>query len=273
MWNNSLTELPPNVFASQNELEQLYLSGNAIAHLPAGIFSNLAELDTLILDDNNLSELPDALFEGLVELDLFSAAENPGAPFSLDVRLERRDTTDLAAPGPARVALLLAEGAPFSMRIPLSVDGGILSVDTAVIEQGRTASAEFTVTMSSGSQSGTRVAAGPAPPVPEWIVGVEVVAADTLVLFTTSGDVSGEGPTDMAAGTEGQAPRRNEAAPVILVTGLLGSAGWRLRRGSKGRDARLRTGCNAAGGRCTPAARERSAGARAWSRRAAERAP
>ena len=273
MWNNSLTELPPNVFASQNELEQLYLSGNAIAHLPAGIFSNLAELDTLILDDNNLSELPDALFEGLVELDLFSAAENPGAPFSLDVRLERRDTTDLAAPGPARVVLSLAQGAPFTMRIPMSADGGTLSTDTAVIEQGHTASAEFTVTMSSGSQSGTEVVAGPAPPMPAKIVGVEVVAADTVTLFTTSGDVSGEEPVDMAVRTDGHAPEGNATAPVMLVAGLLGSAGWRLRRGSKDRDARLRTGCSAAGGRCTPAGRDRSAGARAWSRRAAGRGP
>lgn len=229
MWHNRLTGLPPNVFASQNKLEELYLGGNAIAQLPAGVFSNLAELDTLTVDTNNLSELPGGLFEGLFELDRFNAVANPGAPFSLKVRLERRDTTDLAAPGPAKVVLSLAEGAPFSMRIPLSVDGGALSADTAVIMQGHTASAEFTVTMSSGSQSGTEVVAGPAPPIPDGILGVEVVAADTLVLFTTSGDVSGAAAPDMSAQADGRVPKRDGAAPVVLVGGLPGSAGWRFR--------------------------------------------
>ena len=211
MWNNRLTELPPNVFEGQERLEEMYLSGNAIAQLPPGVFSSLAALDILMVRDNNLSELPDGLFEGLFDLDRFSAAGNPAAPFGLEVQLERRDTTELAAPGPARVVLSLAEGAPFSIRIPLSVDGGTLSADAAVIELGHTASAEFTVTMSSGSQTGTTVVVGPAPPVPDAILGVEVVAADTLVLFTTSGDSSGA-ETDMAVRTEGQAPEGNGSA-------------------------------------------------------------
>lgn len=187
MWNNRLTELPPNVFASLGNLDGLYLSGNLIARMPEGALSNLATLDTLTLNHNNLSELPDGFFEGLFDLDLLIAHSNPGAPFSLAVQLERRDATDLAAPGPARVVLSLAKGAPLSVKIPLSVDGGTLSADTAVIMQGHTTSAEFTVTMSSGSQSGTQVIAGPAPPVHDRITGVELVAADTLVLFATSG--------------------------------------------------------------------------------------
>ncbi len=272
MWDNRLTGLPPNVFANLENLQELYLAGNAIAQLHAGVFSSLAGLDTLIVRNNNLAELPDGLFEGLLDLNRFSAAANPGAPFSLDVRLERRDTTDLAAPGPAKVVLSLAEGAPFSMRIPLSVDGGSLSADTAVIEQGHTTSAEFTVTMTSGSQAGTQLVAGPAPPIPDKILGVEVVAADTLVLFVTSGDASGTEP-GMAARTDGHGPKRSGAAPAMSIAGLLRSAGPRLRRRSKGKDARPRTGCSAGAGHRRPAARERSAGGRAWSTRASERAP
>ena len=206
MWNNRLTELPPNGFANLSKLKGLYLSGNAITELPPGAFSSIEALDSLSLHHNYLSELSDGLFEGLVDLVYFTAVNNPGAPFDLVVRLERRDTVDLGAPGPANVVLSLAEGAPFLLRIPLSVDGGTLSADTAVIEQGNRASAEFTVTMSSGSQSGTEVVAGPAPPMPDGIFGVEVVAADTLTLFNASGDKASDAERAQAARPGGQTP-------------------------------------------------------------------
>jgi len=273
LWGNRLTELPPSVFSQLTDLETLDISGNQLATLPPGVFSNLSRLKSLAVQQNRLAELPDEIFAGLSVLNALNLENNPGAPFVLDVQLERTDTADLAAPGPAQVVLSLSEGAPFSMRIPLSVDGGTLSTGTAVIQSGRTSSPEFTVTMSSGSQSGTQVVLGPAPRVPDAILGVRLLAADTLVLFTTSGDVAGAEPVGLAARIEGQGPEGRGTAPVTLVTGVLGSAGWRLRPRSKGRDARSRTGCSAGGGRCTPADRERSGGARAWSRRAAGRAP
>lgn len=273
LWGNRLTELPPSVFSQLTNLEALDIAGNQLATLPPRVFSNLSRLKTLAVQGNSLAELPDEIFAGLSELNSLNLEDNPGAPFVVDVQLERTDTTDLAAPGPAQVVLSLSEGAPFSMRIPLSVDGGTLSTSTGVIQSGMTSSPEFTVTMSSGSQSGTQVVLGPAPQVPDSIFGVQLVAADTLVLFTTSGDVSGGGPIGLAARMEDQSPEGGGTFPVTLVTGILGSAGWRLRPSSRGRDAKPRTGCSADGGRCTPAGRERSGGARAWSRRAAGRAP
>ncbi|MXW18544.1 MAG: leucine-rich repeat protein [Gemmatimonadetes bacterium] len=273
LWDSRLTELPPSVFSHLADLEILDISGNQLATLPPGVFSNLSRLKSLAVQRNNLAELPDEMFSGLSELNSLNLEENPGAPFVLDVQLERTDTADLAAPGPAQVVLSLSEGAPFSMRIPLSVDGGTLSTSAEVIQSGSTSSPEFTVTMSSGSQSGTQVVLGPAPRVPDAILGVQLLAADTLVLFTASGDVSGAEPVGMAARMEDQAPEDSGTAPLTLVTGVLGSAGWRLRPRSKGRGARPRTGCSADGGRCTPAGRERSGGARALSRRLAERAP
>lgn len=273
LWDNRLTELPPSVFSQLTELEILDISGNQLATLPPGVFSNLSRLTSLIAKENNLAVLPDEAFTGLSVLNSLNLQDNPGAPFVLDVQLERTDTADLAAPGPAQVVLSLSEGAPFSMRIPLSVEGGTLSTSTAVIQSGTTSSPEFTVTMSSGSQSGTQVVLGPAPRVPGAILGVQLLAADTLVLFTASGDVSGAEPAGMAARMEDQSPEGGGTAPLTLVTGVLGSPGWRLRPRSKGRDARSRTGCSADCGRCTPAGRERSGGARASSRRAAGRAP
>ena len=271
LWGNRLTELPPGVFSELTSLEELFISENQLVELPTGVFTNLTGLKSLIAKSNNLAELSAGVFTGLSELVQLDLDFNPGTPFILDVQLERKDTTDLAAPGPAKVVLSLAEGAPFPMTIPLAVEGGTLSITAAVIERGQATSAEFTVTMNSNSQSGTEVVVGPAPLVPEAMVGVHLVAADTLVLFTTSGDASDAEP-DMAARLEEPGSGTGDLAPVILAAGLLGSTGLRLRPRSRDRGGRSRTGCSAGGGRCRPAGHDRSAGGRAWSRRASERA-
>ena len=187
MWDNRLTELPPGVFSGLTRLEMLSLTENQLAKLPEGVFSGLAALKSLSVARNHLAELSDGVFAGLSELAYLNLGSNPGAPFPLDVRLERTDTLDLKAPGPARVVLSLAEAAPFPMTIPLAVEGGTLSTDRATIERGRTTSAEFTVTMNPSSQTGTAVVLGPAPLVVEPMIGVYPVAADRLVLFTTGG--------------------------------------------------------------------------------------
>ena len=205
LWDNRLTELPPGVFSGLTRLELLSLSENQLAKLPEGIFSGLAALKSLSVANNHLAELSDGIFAGLSELGYLNLGSNPGAPFPLDVRLERTDTPDLAAPGPARMVLSLAEAAPFPMTIPLAVEGGTLSTNEATIERGRATSAEFTVTMDAASQTGTAVVMGPAPLILEPMIGVHPVAADTLVLFTTSGDAS-DGEPDMAARSEEPAP-------------------------------------------------------------------
>ena len=194
VWGNVLAELPPGVFSALEGLEELYLSDNQVTTVPSGVFSNLMALKVLSMHQNELAELPNGVFAGLSELLSLNLDHNPGAPFTLDVRMVRTDTADLAAPGPATVVLAVAEGAPFRMKIPLVIEGGSLSAAMPVIEKGQIESAEFTVTMSPGSQNGTRIFAGPTPPVPDSIVGVNLVAADTLVLFTTSSDVSGSVP-------------------------------------------------------------------------------
>ena len=160
------------------------------------------------------------------ELAYLNLGSNPGTPFPLDVRLERTDTLDLAAPGPAKVVLSPAEAAPFPMTIPLAVEGGTLSTDKATLERGRPRSAEFTVTMNSAGETGAAVVIGPAPLVPEPMIGVHLVAADTLVLFTTSGDAS-DGEPDMAARLEEPAP-----GPLRSFSGVA-SAVKRIRRDSR----------------------------------------
>ena len=270
LYSNQIKDLSDDVLAELPLLRKLILWGNQLTELPPAVFSELTRLEELYISRNKLAELSAGVFTGLSELAQLNLDFNPGTPFILDVQLERADTSDLAAPGPAKVVLSLAEGAPFPMTIPLAVEGGTLSTTTAVIERGQSTSAEFTVTMS--SSSGTEVVVGPAPLVPDRMVGIHLVAADTLVLFTTSGDASDAGP-DMAARLEEPGSGTGDLAPVMLAAGLLGSTGLRLRPRSKDRGARSRTGCSAGGVRCKSAAHGRSAGGRAWSRRASGRAP
>ena len=201
-WGNRLTTLPPGVFSDLSALEGLWLSLNELTELPATAFSTLVNLRELHLDWNRLLELPDSVFLGLARLTGLSLTDNPGAPFQLRATLERTDSEDAAAPGPAHMVLRLGQGAPFDARIPVAVDRGRLSTDTVLLERGRSESAEFTVTQHAGGQDGTQLVAGPASPPPNYILGVEVVVADTVVLFTSSSDGAGDGSSTLAPSYE-----------------------------------------------------------------------
>ncbi|WP_420616114.1 leucine-rich repeat protein [Candidatus Palauibacter sp.] len=180
---NGLEAIPEGAFAGLSRLESLRLYGNRLSRLPAGLFSGLSLLRVLQLDGNRLAALPEQMFFGLSNLDTLLLAENPGAPFALELELERTDTRDPAATGPARIALSVAVGAPFAMTVPLSARGGTLSSESAVLEAGSERSAEVTVTATEGGQSEVQVVAGPAPAVPGGVTGVEIGLGDPLILF------------------------------------------------------------------------------------------
>ncbi|WP_419947489.1 leishmanolysin-related zinc metalloendopeptidase [Candidatus Palauibacter sp.] len=180
---NQLAALPEGAFADLSRLESLRLYGNRLTGLPAGLLSGLSALRVLRLDGNRLAALPERLFVGLSSLDTLLLAENPGAPFALALELERTDNPDPAATGPARIALAVAEGAPFAMPVPLSARGGVLSAEMAVLEAGSERSAEITVTATEGGQDEVQVVAGPVPAVPRRVTGIEVGLGDPLILF------------------------------------------------------------------------------------------
>ena len=264
--NNDISELSTGSFTGMPRLELLVLSGNRLGDLPAGAFSPLAELEELWIGENEvvtlaprafaslgelrhlhlfqnqLSELPSEVFVGLSKLKWLDLQENPGTPFTLSVHLERTDATDLAASGPAQVVVALAEGAPFTMKIPLSVEGGTLSADTAVIEAGKTRSAEFTVTMDSDSDSGTQVTVGPPPPVPSTVFGVGVVAADTVLLFATSSGVA-DAETEVAVGGQGGGVSSDQSAAGLLGGSDGGGCYNAWARTAFSTDAGTRFGC------------------------------
>ncbi|MDE2664300.1 MAG: leucine-rich repeat protein [Gemmatimonadota bacterium] len=180
---NLLAALPEGAFADLSRLESLRLYGNRLADLPEGLLSGLSALRVLRLDGNRLAALPERVFAGLSSLDTLLLAENPGAPFALALELQRTDNPDPAATGPARIALAVAEGAPFAMPVPLSARGGTLSAEVAGLEAGSERSAEITVTATEGGQDEVQVVAGPAPAVPRQVTGIEIGLGDPLILF------------------------------------------------------------------------------------------
>ena len=171
-----------------SSLRVLWLYENELAELPAGVFGGLSSLRFLNLSENGLAELPAGVFGGLTSLESLKLQGNPGSPFSLAIRLERTDSDDLQAPGPATFSARLAEGTPLDLVIRLAARGGTLSADTVKMEAGDTATSEVSVS-GTGSVAVSLTApevpatkCGSYNPVPCY-QGFKFVAADSLVLF------------------------------------------------------------------------------------------
>lgn len=180
---NDLATLPNGIFAGLARLEVLRLYANRLGALPPAPFEGLSRLRILRLERNRLAELPEGAFVGLASLDTVRLADNPGAPFTLRLDIERTDGETPDAASPARIALRLPTGAPFGMRVPLSVRGGEASADTFVIEAGGELSTDVTVTGGGENGGEAQVVAGPPPPTPAAATGLEIGIGDPLVLF------------------------------------------------------------------------------------------
>ena len=185
---NRLTELPEEVFGGLTSLEALNLEANRLGQLSSGLFTDLSNLEILSLAENDLEGLPTGAFAGLKSLKRLTLHGNPGAPFTLTVRTGRTDSDDLLAPGPARLALSIDEGAPFDMLVNVSAQGGELSAEQITIEGGITSSLEFEVT--SNTSAATHVSAGPPPLVSGEFTGIEIDVGDPIVLFSEASNHS-----------------------------------------------------------------------------------
>ena len=179
---NQLAILPVGIFSGLNRLTRLRLDQNQFTTLPANIFNGLSDLQLLDLGENRLVTLPTGVFKHLSNLTRLNLWDNPGAPFTLTLELARTDNTNPEAAGPATVKVKLAEGAPFDMNIPLSVEDGTLSANTATLTSGQTESDPITVT-----QTGTNFATvrlDTAPTVPQNYLGIQMAIGTPLVLFS-----------------------------------------------------------------------------------------
>ena len=216
---NQLTRLPAGLFSDLGKLERLYLHENQLVTLEPGMFSALSSLTELHLNQNRLADLPDRAFSGLSSLGLLDLTENqltrlpagifsdlpallflalrgnPGRPFELALELRRTDSGNLLAPGPATVAVRIAEGAPKSMDIRLSVHSGTLSADRVSIAKGAEWSSEVTVTRPANVQLPTRVEILRVPRFtpPPYFDGITFKAGDRLILFGGSASPGNQG--------------------------------------------------------------------------------
>ncbi len=211
--NNRLAELPAGLFLDLTGMWWLALDRNPLTELPSGIFSTLSNLSGLEITNTLITELPPGVFVGLASLTYLDLRENPGSPFPLTLELLRADNEDLRAPSPAQVGARVVEGAPFTIRLPLSAQGGTLSGDTAVIEIGGAESETFTVTRAPNSPVGTLVAAGPTPEVPEEIRGIGISLPEPQFLFPSTAPVVSLASSSASAPEGGTAVLKVEVDP------------------------------------------------------------
>ena len=179
---NGISDLAP--LAGLTNLTRLEMDANEITDLLP--LAGLNNLITLKLRGNSISELPAGLFAGFANLETLDLAPNPGAPFTFTLELERTDTANRLAPGPAGVAVRLAVGAPFEITVALSVHNGSASVASLTIGAGDTTGTPAQVTAPGGSSTATHVVLDHAPLIPGGFTGVEVRTGRPLVLFAES---------------------------------------------------------------------------------------
>ena len=146
------------------------------------------------MDGNRLDSLPAGLFEGLSGLRELRLAGNPGAPFALAPELRRTDAEPWAA-GPATVEAHLPLGAPFALRLALTLVGGEASAEELAFAAGAVSSGAVRVS----GEGAVRVLLA-APTIPATRCGEApcfdglVAEGATLALFTMPPRVSAEVP-------------------------------------------------------------------------------
>ncbi len=183
--HNRLKWLPPGVFEGLPNLFRLALQDNDLAELPPGIFAGTPKLAELGLESNWLEQLPPGLFAGLSELEWVTLHGNTGAPFPIMPEFVRVDGDPLT-PGPARVVVKVATGAPFAFSVPLSVQSGTISREAVSLLSGDTVSAVFEVSASAEGVA-AHVGFGPlAAVLPEGYEGLALARGEELVLFAES---------------------------------------------------------------------------------------
>ncbi len=202
---NRLRELPPGILEGTTQLEEFYAERNRLGHVPAGVFSGLPRLKRLDLTVNQIRELSPRAFEGLVNLEeirletnyLYSLPpgifagltnlryarlrDNPGSPFPVHAELARADTSDLLAPGPAEVVLRVPTGAPFPIRLPLSVQRGTASPEFLAVEVGDTVS--HTVEVSAAREEAVHVSLATPPAPPAGFEALRIAPGGSMALF------------------------------------------------------------------------------------------
>ncbi|MDE2668203.1 MAG: leucine-rich repeat protein [Chloroflexota bacterium] len=183
---NPLYDLPPGVFDRLVALRELYVGGLGLSRLRPGVFDPLEKLEYLNVASNNLDALPPGTFAGKNRFERFLGSDNPGSPFPVAAEFTRTDAAEALAPGPARVVMRVPDGAPFDIRIPVSVQGGTAYEAWFEVVAGDTVSAPVVIGPRPSGTGAVHVSFGQPPGVPPRYYGLEVVPGSQMVLFAAS---------------------------------------------------------------------------------------
>ena len=206
---NRIDELIPDTFDNLTNLNALYLDNNDLSILPPEIFSGLP-LKELFLSYNHLNELPSDIFHGISNLQALGVDSNdgdPGSPFELLLTLVRTDPEN-DGNGSATVLLRIAEGAPFTMTVPIMISNGDVNNLNLTINAGDTESESITLSQNKISEN-TVMTISQIPSIPEDFSGIRLVADDALRLFP----VIPVAPTNVIVTPGNQQLRVSWAAP------------------------------------------------------------
>ena len=102
---------------------------------------------------------------------------------------ERTDQSDPLAPGPARVVMWVPDGAPFALRMPVSVQRGSASAEWLSVAVGDTAGEALVVKRDAGRKEAVQLSFGPPPRLSQLLnryFGLEVVPEGQMALFAES---------------------------------------------------------------------------------------
>ena len=175
---NKLTALPVGIFASLSNLEILLLHRNELTSLPVGVFSGLPSLGTLFLFENRLTSLPVGFFSDLSSVGGLVLGANFASPLPVNVSLEWV--------GPGRFQARVHAGAPFEMRVPITIINGTFDGESShlTIPAGRGESDILSVSRRPGTTLPVTVEIAQFPKIPQGHGGYALVkaAAPLLVL-------------------------------------------------------------------------------------------
>ena len=172
--HNRLAKLARETFDGMDALYVLDLSGNRLASLPVRPFEGLRWLGVLDVSHNQLAALPPGMFVGASarrhgrcgdrgSYNCLTVAlhGNPGAPFRLALEPV---VASAAWQRPVRVAVHVAEGAPFELDVGLQAEGGRLEADAATIAPATDLSDALAVSPAGAGPVVVQVAAVPDVP-------------------------------------------------------------------------------------------------------------
>ncbi|MDE3259287.1 MAG: leucine-rich repeat protein [Gemmatimonadota bacterium] len=205
---NQLSSLAEGLFDGPANLLLIDLSGNRLSSLPMGLFHRVTL--GLLLGKNELRSLPAGLFMGIfaerpdftgfslfgnalgpLPVDIYDELpnptildlrDNPGAPLSIVVSLERVDH--------GRFKIIAPTGVPFDIALPLTLANGSISggATTLSMSTGSVESDTLTVTRTHGTTFAVTVNIGDLPGLPAKHRGYNLVkSADLPLIFSEFG--------------------------------------------------------------------------------------